>query len=310
MFSHSITLYFAAVLIWGSTWYGIKFQLGEVDPAVSVAYRFALASVLLLAYCLIRRLKLRYSLAEHAAMAVLGACLFGFNYLLTYEGTVFLTSGLVAVLFSSIVLMNILNSVLFFRQPAALSMLLGAGLGLAGICLIFWPELSNLNSSEIIKGAGITLMGTYIASLGNLVSARNQKHGLPVIQANAYGMGYGALIIAIWAWSQGIAFNYSDKLEYSLSLVYLAVFGSILAFGSYLTLLGRVGPSKAAYATVLFPIVALAISTIFENYHWQPMAILGVALVLIGNVIIVADKQLRDRLSKLMPAKKTTLDTP
>ena len=310
MFTHSITLYFAAVLIWGSTWYGIKFQLGEVDPAISVAYRFALASAVLMAYCLLRRVKLRYSLREHASMALLGACLFGFNYLLTYEGTVFLTSGLVAVLFSSIVLMNILNSVLFFRQPVAISMLLGAGLGLTGICLIFWPELSHLNNSDILKGAGIALVGTYIASLGNLVSARNQKHSIPVIQANAYGMGYGALIIAVWAWSQDISFNYSLKPEYSLSLVYLAVFGSILAFGSYLTLLGRIGPSKAAYATVLFPIVALAISTIFENYHWQPMAIIGVAFVMTGNVIVVADKQLRTRLSKLLPFKKTVLEAP
>ena len=133
----------------------------------------------------------------------------------------------------------------------------------------------------------LSLLGTFIASLGNMVSTRNQQANLPVVQTNAYGMAYGSAALAVIALIQGVPFNYEPTLAYTSSLLYLALFGSVLAFGSFLTLLGRIGAERAAYAMVLFPIVALGISTLFEGYQWSLEAVFGVTLVLIGNILII-----------------------
>lgn len=297
MLTHSVSLYFAAVFIWGSTWYAIKFQLGTVPPELSVAYRFALAALILFAWCLLRGLPMRFNRGQHLWMALQGFMLFCLNYLIFYLATAELTSGLIAVIFSTIVLMNIVNSALFFRRAVDASMVIGALVGLMGITLVFWPEVANLQQhGGALKGLLLSLLGTFIASLGNMISARNQAQRLPVIQSNAFGMAYGALILLLFAASQGVGFVYDFSLPYNLSLLYLALFGSVLAFGSYLTLLGRIGPEKAAYATVLFPLVALGISTLFENYHWSLMAAAGVLLVVLGNVLIIMPKRLLLRL--------------
>ncbi|WP_260293164.1 DMT family transporter [Sedimenticola hydrogenitrophicus] len=296
MLTHSVSLYFAAVFIWGSTWYAIKFQLGSVPPELSVAYRFALAALILFAWCWLRGLPLRFERREHLWMALQGLMLFCLNYLIFYWATAELTSGLIAVIFSTIVLMNIVNSALFFRKPMDTSMVIGALVGLLGITLVFWPEVASLQQNGgALKGLLLSLLGTFIASLGNMLSARNQQRRLPVIQSNAFGMTYGALILFLYALVQGVELVYEPSLPYNLSLLYLALFGSVLAFGSYLTLLGRIGPEKAAYATVLFPLVALGISTLFENYHWSLMAGAGVALVVLGNVLIIMPRRLLRR---------------
>jgi drug/metabolite transporter (DMT)-like permease len=187
--------------------------------------------------------------------------------------------------------MNIANSIIFLRKSASMLMIVGALMGLAGIGLIFAPEFTNFTASNnSLTGIGLSLLGTFIASLGNIISAHNQKQKMPVIQTNAYGMAYGAIILLVAALFQGEPLNFDLSLAYSLSLLYLALFGSVLAFGSYLTLLGRIGPEKAAYTMVLFPLVALGISTIFENYQWTLSSILGVSLVLLGNIIIILPK--------------------
>ena len=132
------------------------------------------------------------------------------------------------------------------------------------------------------------VIATYLASLGNIVSARNQKHGIPVVQSNALGMAYGAALMAVYALASGVGFDYDPRPSYTLSLLYLSIFGSILAFGSYLTLIGRIGAGRAAYAAVLFPVIALALSTLFEDYRWTWRAGFGFALVLLGNYVVLA----------------------
>ncbi len=291
MLRHSASLYALTVFIWGSTWYAITFQLGRVAPEVSVVYRFALASLLLLVYCIARRLNLRFSMRDHACMALQGLLLFGLNYVVFYRATGLMTSGLIAVVFSTIVLMNIFLSALFFGQRIEPAVTAGACVGLAGIGLVFWPELAGVAQLTTVQGIGLCLLGTLLASLGNMSSVSNQRRALPVIQTNAFGMGYGALLMGIWAKLQGVAFGYDPSPAYTLSLLYLAVFGSIVAFGSYLTLLGRLGAARAAYATVVFPLVALAISTLFERYSWTLASLFGVALVLLGNLLVLARRR-------------------
>ncbi|MES9905966.1 MAG: EamA family transporter [Sedimenticola sp.] len=292
MITHSATLYFVAVFIWGSTFFAIRFQLGEVAPELSIAYRFALAAIMLFTWCLLRQLPLRFSFGQHLWLLLQGLTLFCGNYLLIYWATSHLTSGLIAVIFSTIVLMNIINSVIFFRTPTTPLVVVGALLGLVGISLVFWPELANIQGDHgAFNGLLLSLAGTFIASLGNIVSARNQRQQLPVIQSNAIGMAYGALILFVAALLQGLPLTYEFTVGYSASLLYLALFGSVLAFGSYLTLLGRIGPERAAYAMVLFPLVALGISTLFEGYRWTTVAAVGVALVVVGNLLIIVPRQ-------------------
>jgi drug/metabolite transporter (DMT)-like permease len=288
MFTHSASLYLASVLIWGSTWYAIKFQLGVVAPEVSLVYRFALAAVILLVFCALTRRSLKYSLQQHGFIALQGLFLFSSNYLVFYWATGLLTSGIVALMFSTVILMNIINGAIFLRTAVSLRVILGTCFGIAGIASVFWAELGEINNNaDTWQGLWMCLLATWFASIGNIISARNQKSGIPVIQTNAWGMGYGALVMAIYAVFSGASFNYDPGFGYGISLIYLAVFGSILAFGSYLTLVGRIGADKAAYAAVLFPVIALGISTIFENYQWSLRAVFGFALVLFGNYIVL-----------------------
>ena len=284
MLIKNLLLYTATVFIWGSTWLGIKFQLGQVDPLVSVVYRFCLAAVLLFAWCVLRGLTLRFAVRDHLFIALQGICLFAVNYWLFYLAEVYLTSGVVAVVFSTIVFWNILNGRLFLKTPVRANVVCGTGLGIVGIGLVFWPELSGFSLSDSgFRGFVLSVAATLMASFGNILSARNQKHGLPVVQTNAYGMAYGALFMLIAAVLAGKPFSLDPSPAYMLSLIYLALFGSVVAFGCYLTLVGRIGADRAAYATLLFPVIALIISTLFEGYHWSPPALAGVVIILLGN---------------------------
>ncbi len=283
----SFSLYAATILIWGSTWYAIKLQLGEVEPIVSVAWRFALAAALLMGWCRWRGIPLRFSRQDHLGMAGLGLFLFSSNYAIFYYATGYVTSGLIAVVFSTIVIMNIVNGALLLGNRVSARTVYGAVVGIAGITLVFLPEIDGLDPFGLL----LCLLGTLLASFGNMVSARNQRRGIPVVSANAWGMAYGTAFLLAAAAVGGASFGFETTLSYTASLLYLAVFGSVLAFGGYLTLLGRVGPERAAYVTVLFPVVALAISTLLEDYRWHAVSFLGVALVLFGNWLITRPEQ-------------------
>jgi drug/metabolite transporter (DMT)-like permease len=288
MLMHSTSLYLVTVLIWGSTWFAIKFQLGVVEPEVSLIYRFGLAAVVLFMFCRLRKRNLRFSLSQHFFIALQGLFLFSTNYLIFYWATGLLTSGIVAVLFSTVILMNIINSALLLKQRIKGHVVFGAMIGVAGIASIFWSEVTDVgNRAGIWQGLWMCLIATFFASIGNILSARNQKNNLPVVQTNAWGMAYGSLFMLLYALSQETTFNFDPSFSYSLSLVYLSLFGSIFAFGSYLTLIGRIGADKTAYAAVLFPVIALLLSTLFEDYHWTQSALFGISLVLIGNYLVL-----------------------
>jgi drug/metabolite transporter (DMT)-like permease len=282
----NLLFYLATILIWGSTWLAIKFQLGSVAPAWSVTYRFALASLILLVWCLISKRSLRFSVTEHLFIALQGICLFALNYLLFYLAELHITSGLAAVAFSTIIAMNLINGRLFLGTAIDMRVLSGGGAGLAGLILLFWPELAAVNfSSEVIGGTLLCLAATYLASLGNILSARNQQRKLPIIQTNALGMTYGTLCMALISWLSGAPISFDLSPQYLISLIYLALFGSVIAFGCYLSLIGRIGAGKAAYATLFFPLVALLLSTFFESYRWTLSGIAGIALILCGNIL-------------------------
>lgn len=285
-------LYLIPVVIWGSTWLAIKFQLGVVAPEVSILYRFGLAAFILLLYSALRGLNLKYSARQHAAMALQGLFLFCLNYLLVYLAEGYLTSGLVAIIFSMIIIMNVFFGALLLRNAIRWQVLLGAAFGLGGLLLIFRDELLSFDlSSDRTLGLALAFIGMVSASLGNIVSARNQKAGLPVVQTNTFGMAYGALFMLAYTLVQRTEFSFDVSFSYVSSLLYLALFGSIFAFTSYLTLLGRIGPDRAAYVTVLFPIIALVLSTLFEDLRWGIPQLIGAALVLLGNATVLTKRQ-------------------
>ncbi|MFQ5773751.1 MAG: DMT family transporter [Kiloniellaceae bacterium] len=292
-----VLLYALTVLFWGTSWLAIKFQLGVVAPEVSLVYRFALAAALMLVLSILARRRMRFSPADHAFMALQGLCLFCTNYFLIYLGTQYLTTGLVAVVFSAVLIMNILGGAVLFASPVDMRVIGGAACGLSGITLVFWPQIAAFDLSEQgTRGLVLSLAGTGFASLGMLTSAWNQrKRGLPVFQTNAYGMLYGTLALTSLSLARGSPFDFDPSPAYVWSLLYLSVFATVAAFWSYLTLIGRIGPGRAAYATVVFPIIALALSTWFEDFQWTALAAAGVVLVLLGNVAILGKPRADDK---------------
>ena len=283
----NLSLYLLTVLIWGTTWIALKLQLGEVAIPLSIAYRFALASlvlfVLLLASGRLQRLDRRgqlYCLAQ-------GLCLFCLNFMCFYTASQWIPSGLVAVVFSTATLWNALNARVFFGRRIATNVLWGGLLGLSGLSLLFWPEMAgHAASQETLWGLGLALLGTLFFSAGNMLSSVQQQAGIRPLSSNAWGMLYGALILVGYCVVSGVPLAFDTSPRYVGSLLYLAVPGSVIGFTAYLTLVGRMGPERAAYCTVLFPLVALNISAVLEGYQWTLPGLLGLGMVMLGNVLV------------------------
>ena len=281
-----ISLFSIATLIWGSTWLAITFQLGSVAVEASVAYRFALAALMLAAWCLATGRSLRFPAAQHAWFASQGALLFGLNYLCVYWAEQHIASGLVAVVFSLIVFLNLVGVRVFFAAPVNRRTALGAALGVTGVTLLFWRELAGMQTDEL-RGIVLGLAATVFASGGNLLAVRNQRRGIALLPGVAWGMTYGTLTIAIVAALNDIVWTFDPRPGYVLSLLYLAAFGSVIAFAAYLTLLGKIGAARAGYVGVAVPVVALLLSTVFEHYEWTLPALAGAALCIAGNVLVL-----------------------
>jgi drug/metabolite transporter (DMT)-like permease len=282
----NVSLYLVTVLIWGSTWLVIKFQLGVVSPIVSVAWRFALASLMLLLYACYRRRSLRFSARDHAWIVLQGVLLFGLNYICVYLSEQYLTSGLVAVVFSLVVFMNALGMRVFFGRPIRATAVIAATLGVAGVALIFGREVTGVaTAGDELRGLLLALASASIASLGNMVATRNHRRQLPILPVNAWAMAYGALFVAAVAYASGAHLQFDPSWPYLVSLLFLAIFGSAVAFGAYLTLMSRIGADRAAYTAIAIPIVALLISTAFEHLRWRVETFTGVAACVAGILL-------------------------
>ncbi|MFA1237726.1 DMT family transporter [Serratia odorifera] len=281
-------LYLAVVLIWGTTWIAITLQQeGSVAIALSISYRFLLAALTMWAALLLLRRLRSISVRDHLFCLLQGGCVFGFNFYCFYQAAGYISSGLASVIFSMAVLFNALNSMIFFRQRPSATLLPAALLGLTGIIALFWHDLAaNQMAPELLKGIGLSALGTYGFSLGNMISSRHQRRGLDILSTNTYAMTYGALLMGAVAVAQGSSLQISWDIRYLASLFYLAIFGSVIAFAAYFSLLGRIGSGAAAYSTLLFPLVALTISTLYEGYQWRPNAVFGLCLILLGNLVM------------------------
>ncbi len=279
-----IVLYAIVVLIWGSTWAAIPYQLGVVAEELSVSYRFALGALILFVYAVISGRQLRIPLNIYIYVMIMGTMMFSAGYLFIYYASAYITSGLVAVVFSLIVVSNAFYERLFFKTRIEPRMMLATLFGLTGMALMFWPEVSTFSlQDKTIVGMLLILLSVSLGSFGTMAAIVCTKQHLPVVTVNAHAMAWGALTSFIAAMILGQPISFSFEPSYILSLAYLAVFGSAVAFGCFLALLRLIGSARAAYTSVLYPIVALLISTFVEDYHWSVPAFAGIALIAAGN---------------------------
>ena len=281
-------LYIVTVVIWGSTWIVINYQLGDVAPEASLVYRFGLAAVILFALCKIKKLPLKFSKQQHMQLFAFGLTLFGCNYYFLYNAQQHINSALTCIAFSMLLFFNVINARIWFKTKITKQIYIGGALGLLGMVTLFWPEVTSTTlGTETLFGLALCLVGTLFASTGNMLSIRNQQLKLPLLSANAWAMAYGASFMAIMLVVQGKSFSFSFTLPYISSLLYLSIFGSVIAFGSYLTLLNRIGAHQASYANIIFPAVAVVISTFVEGFSWSIHTVLGLVFILLGNLVVL-----------------------
>lgn len=277
-------LYAIVVLVWGSTWFAISFQLGSVAEEMSVAYRFAIASACLFVFAKCEGRKLSIAPRLYTFVVAQGLLMFSIAYVLVYLSSNYVTTGLIALLYSLIVIFNGALERLFYGTPFDARLAAASAVGLSGTAFVFWPEVSSLSlANNVVIGIVWTLISVLIAALGNMAAIRNTAKGIPVILINAHGMLWGAGLSIILGLLMGRPLGFSLEWPYLASLAYLALIGSCVAFGCFMALLKQIGAARASYASVLFPVVALLISTAFEDYRWTPAALTGVALILGGN---------------------------
>lgn len=283
------SLFLVTVLIWGTTWFVILGQLGTVHPVVSVGWRFLAAGLILLVMCWFWRIPLVLPRAVHGLCLLQGLTLFGINYCLFYTASVSVTTGLISVVFSTMVFWNALGAHWVLGRVLDLRALLGGIIGLTGLGVLFIDELRSVAwSKQDLIPLGLCVLATLCASTGNLVSSVTQGRGYSVWSTTAFGMLYGAFAVLIGAISFGIPLKFEWTAVYVGSFLYLVIAGSVIAFGAYLTLLGRIGPGRVAYTTVAFPVVALAMSALFESIVITPWSGLAIVSVLVGNWIALS----------------------
>jgi len=293
---NNVSIFAGCVLIWGTTWLAITFQLGPVAPEVSVSHRFLLAALIIAAWCRLRKLPMRFKPAEHAALALMGVAMYGFSYVFVYHAELHVASGLVAIGYSASPLLSTLGSRLFFRQPVSARMAAGSLFGLLGITLVYWPEFGHLQESRnVALGALFTVLAVLVSTGGGLLAQRNHQRGLHGWPTMAWSMAYGGICSLIVALALGRPYAIDLGVPYLLSLLYLSLLGSVVTFAGWLTLVGRIGAPRASYVGVMAPIVALFVSTLFEGFTWHPLTVAGVAVSIAGNVLVLGGTRVQSR---------------
>jgi drug/metabolite transporter (DMT)-like permease len=288
---NNFILFGVTLFCWSPTWYIIKFQLGYVDPLVSVFYRFLVASLIIFIYLIIKNKNLKFSLNYHVWFLFFGIFLYSFNYVFFYLSNTYLISAFPAIVFSTVVIMNILGEAFYFKKKPSLKTLIGATIGMIGIIIIFNDEIFNFSlNKDTHMGLFLALLGTFCASTGNMIHQRNLNHNFPLIETIAYAMLYGSLITLLVTKIKGTELLFEYSFSYGASLVYLSIVGSIFAFIFYLKLLEKVGAGRAGYVGVVMPVLALLISTIFEDLEWQIDLLIGLPILLIGAVLVINQK--------------------
>lgn len=281
-------LFALCVLVWGTTWYAITWQIAELAPEIGVALRFALAGAAILGFAAWRGMRLRFGAGAQARFALQGAFMYGVSYVCVYHAEQHVVSGLVAVGYSASPLIVSLGARAAFGAALSGRFLAGGVIGLAGVTLIFWPEIAKAPAGAgRTLGALFTVAAVLLSAVGSLSASRNRHHGLPFWPALGFGMLWGALASALLAAALGRELSVPTNAAWWLSLLYLAIAGSVLTFACYLTLQDRLGPGPAGTVGVMTPLLALGVSLLLEGYRPEPITLLGAALAVAGNVAML-----------------------
>ena len=281
----NLLLFVGVVFGWSTSWLPLSWQLGVVDPEVSLFWRFLMAAPLMAVLAYFYGQTLWFNWRVHWRFAALGLCIFSGNFTLFYHASIGVKSGLLAVVFSTASLVNVLMAAAIGHTRPPFLYVAAALVGIGGVALIYLPELQA--SGTAFKSLIFCLMGTVLFCTGNMVSADSQAQGIPVFSSAAWGMAYGTCYLGILSLVMGYEFTFELNTRYLGSLGWLTVISSVLTFSCYLLLIGRIGVGRAGYATVVFPVFALLISTGFENYNWSFLSIIGLGFVFIGNLMMI-----------------------
>ncbi|WP_375394597.1 DMT family transporter [uncultured Sphingomonas sp.] len=284
----AILVPFAIVtLIWGSTWLVIRDQLGTVPPSWSVSYRFLVAGIAMTIYAAARGESLRLPLRGWLFAAAIGLSQFCLNFNFVYRAEAHVTSGLVAVVFALLLVPNASLARVFLGQRMGRQLIVGSLVAMAGVALLFLQEARSgaRGPHETLVGIGITLAATLAASAANVMQATDTAKRYPMIPTLALAMLMGAAMDALIAILLTGAPVMEWRIGYIAGIMYLGLFGSAIAFPLYFRVLRVIGPAKAAYASVIVPVIAMLLSTLFEGYRWSLLAAAGGVLTGIGLVI-------------------------
>ena len=290
MFKNAL-LFVSTLLCWSPTWYIIKFQLGYVDPLISVFYRIGLACIIIFAVLFLTNQKLKFKLYDHVWFLALGLCLFSSNYIFFYLANTYLISDVVCIAFSANLILNIIGEKIIYKTNATYQTWIAGVLGAIGIFIIFNKEILNfnLNNSTHI-GIVLSFIATFFWSCGNMIHVRNSKNKMPFFSTIAYGMLYGCIFTLCVAKVRGAEILFEISLPYISALLFLSIFGTVFAFYLYLNLVNNIGAGRAGYVGVFMPVLALLISTYFENLEWSQSLIIGLPILLLGSILIINQK--------------------
>ena len=285
--------FLTVTLIWGATWIVIKDQLGVVPPSWSVTYRFLLAGIVMFIVAAVTRVPILLKRDGMILAVVFGVAQFAFNFNFVYRAEIYVTSGLVAVVFALLFVPNALLSRLFLGQKISGRFFIGSTLSIIGIVLLFVNEArgDEMDLRATLIGIGFTLAGVLSASAANILQATERAKAQPMASLLAWGMVFGSIVNASFAWITAGPPVVDMRAGYFLGIAYLGIIGSALAFTLYFGMIRLIGPAKAAYSSVTIPIVAMLISTIFEGYHWSALAVVGCVTALSGLVVALSARK-------------------
>ena len=286
----TIAEFVTVTLIWGSTWLVIKGQLGSVPAAWSVTYRFVIAGAVLTAVTVATGRWRALPWRGHAFAVVIGVVQFMANFNLVYAAEATLTSGLVALCFALLVVPNTLFARVFLGTRLTARFAVGTLLGIAGMLLLFGPDLAAASGRATAMGLGLVVIAVLSASIANVLQAGGLARSLPPQTTLALSMLYGAAIDAVYALATAGPPVFDPRPEYWAGMLYLALGASVVAFTLYYRLIRRIGPGLAAYSSVVVPVVALFLSTLFEGYRLTWLAASGAALALAGLVVALSGR--------------------
>lgn len=275
-------------LIWGTTWYAITFQLGAVDPVVSVVLRFGLASALLFAVARVAGGKLWLTRAQHLAVAGQGVFAFSISYAFVYASEEKIASAVVAVIFAALAFLNLILFRVLSKQKAAPAAWMGAGLGVVGVAVLSGGQVMGAGLGvHAIAGVSFAVIAVIASAFGNWFAWRGQQAGAEVLPGTAWAMAYGTIVLALYGLVTGVSWSVEWSPAYVVSLLYLSVFGSVIAFGLYFTIARARGYALASYISALTPPIAMLVSVLFEGATFGLTALIGLALVLAGQLFLI-----------------------